>query len=48
MSRQRIEGAIALCLLIALAFATANETLEALSPDAFTGAADLPQSFRYF
>lgn len=48
VTRQRIEGAIALYMLVALAFATAYETLEGISPDAFTGATDLPQSFRYF
>ncbi|WP_270938394.1 potassium channel family protein [Falsiroseomonas oryzae] len=48
VTRARIEGAIALYLMIALVFATAYEMLEAASPGAFTGATGLPQSFRYF
>jgi hypothetical protein len=47
VTRQRIEGAIALYLLVALLFATGYETLEALAPGSFTGAAELPESFRY-
>jgi hypothetical protein len=48
VTRARLEGAIALYLLVALLFATAYETLAALEPDAFTGAVGLPQGFRYF
>jgi len=45
---RRIEGAIALYLLIALLFATAYEMLEAASPGAFAGALGHPEPFRYF
>jgi hypothetical protein len=48
VTRARIEGAIALYLLIALLFATAYETLDGFAPGSFTGAIGLPQSFRYF
>jgi hypothetical protein len=48
VTRHRIEGAIALYLLIALLFATAYETLEDFVPGAFVGATSLPDSFRYF
>jgi hypothetical protein len=48
VTRQRIEGAIALYLLVALLFASAYEALEAASPGSFAGATALPQSFRYF
>ena len=48
VTRARLEGAIALYLLIALLFATAYETLAAVAPDAFTGAVGLRQDFRYF
>jgi hypothetical protein len=47
VTRQRIEGAIALYLLVALLFATAYETLEALAPGSFSGATSLAESFRY-
>jgi hypothetical protein len=47
VTRARIEGAVALYLLVALLFATAYETLEAISPGAFAGAIGPPQSFRY-
>ncbi|WP_237215381.1 ion channel [Falsiroseomonas oryziterrae] len=45
---RRIEGAIALYLLVALLFANAYETLEATSPGAFTGALGTAEPFRYF
>lgn len=48
VTRQRLEGAVALYLVIALAFASAYEALAAVEPAAFAGAAGLPQSFRYF
>jgi hypothetical protein len=48
VTQQRIEGALALYLLVALAFANAYETLDGMAPGAFTGATDLPESFRYF
>jgi hypothetical protein len=48
VTRQRIEGAIALYLLVALLFASAYEALETASPGSFGGATGLPQSFRYF
>ena len=48
VTRARIEGAIALYLLVALLFATAYETLEGFAPGSFAGATALPQSFRYF
>jgi hypothetical protein len=48
VTRARVEGAIALYLLIALLFATAYETLEGLIPGAFTGATAVSESFRYF
>lgn len=48
MTGRRIEGAIALYLLIALLFATAYEMLEAASPGAFAGALGHPEPFRYF
>jgi hypothetical protein len=47
VTRERIEGAIALYLLVALLFATVYETLAALVPDAFTGAVAAPEGFRY-
>lgn len=47
VTRQRIEGAIALYLMVALLFATAYETLEGAAPGSFTGATGLPESFRY-
>ncbi len=48
VTRHRIEGAIALYLLVALLFASAYEMLDAAMPGAFTGATGAPQSFRYF
>jgi hypothetical protein len=45
---RRIEGAVALYLLVALLFATAYETLDALAPGAFGGATAMPDGFRYF
>lgn len=47
VTQQRIEGAIALYLLVALLFATAYEALEGFAPGSFTGATSPPESFRY-
>jgi len=44
----RIRGALALYLLVALLFATAYETLEAMAPGSFIGATAVPESARYF
>lgn len=48
VTRGRIRGALALYLLVALLFATAYETLEALAPGSFAGATGVPESARYF
>jgi len=48
VTRQRVEGAVALYLLVALLFASAYEVLEATMPGSFAGATSLPQTFRYF
>lgn len=45
---RRIEGAIALYLLMALMFASAYELTERVIPGAFAGATEVPQAFRYF
>ncbi|MGG5819010.1 potassium channel family protein [Falsiroseomonas sp. HW251] len=48
VGRNRIMGAIALYLVIALAFAGFYELLDTELPGSFAGATHLPHSFRYF
>lgn len=48
VGRNRIMGAIALYLVLALAFASAYELIDSAFPDAFAGDKHIPHSFRYF